>query len=340
MKYLSTLRFFILLITLLSINSVGFAQANIGERTIRVVTTTNMITDIVKIVGGERVEVTGLMSAGVDPHLYRAKAGDIQALTNADIIFLNGLHLEAKMGEIFQRLQSRIPVYALGDALPEENLLAFPGFPGFHDPHIWFDVSYWSMTIEIIAEGFAQLDPDHAADYLERAQAYQIILQALDTYVFEAVSSIPEAQRLIITAHDAFNYFGNRYDIEVTGLQGVSTEAEAGVQDVQNLVSLIVNRKIPAIFIETSVPTRTIEAVQEATKARGWDVKIGGTLFSDSAGDAGTEEGTYVGMVLHNVAVITIALGGELPSLPDELSDYQVIIDRALEDALITEQKP
>ncbi|MDZ4764466.1 MAG: zinc ABC transporter substrate-binding protein [Chloroflexota bacterium] len=305
----------------------AFVGTSHAQDPINVVTTVGMITDVVANVGGARVTVNGLMGAGVDPHLYRPTASDVGTLQDADIVFRGGLHLEGKMDEIFDRISTRIPVYAMADDLTVDQLLDFPQFPEFHDPHIWFDVSLWSSGVGVVERALSEYDPVNAAEYAANAAAYQEKLTALDTYILEAVATIPEGQRTLITAHDAFKYFGRRYGITVEGLQGISTEAEAGVQDVQNLVALVVENQIPAIFVETSVPARTIEAVIEAARAQGWDVQIGGTLYSDAPGDAGTLEGTYIGMVLHNVIVMVTSLGGELPPLPDALADYQLMLE-------------
>jgi manganese/zinc/iron transport system substrate-binding protein len=305
------------------------AQTNGETTTLSAVATVGMIGDVVANIGGERVTVTTLMGPGVDPHLYRATAQDIQTLQDADIIFRGGLLLEGRMGEIFDRLGETMPVITMTGDIPEDRLLMLDEATDYPDPHVWFDVSLWSIGAQTVADALTELDPANAQTYAANAAAYIQTLTALDSYVAEAVATIPEAQRLMVTAHDAFNYFGRRYNIEVTGLQGISTEAEAGVQDVQNLVSLIVEREIPAIFVESSVPARTLQAVQEAAAARGWQVTIPAELFSDAMGDAGTNEGTYVGMVIHNVAAITSALGGELPPLPEALSQYEDVIGRA-----------
>jgi manganese/zinc/iron transport system substrate-binding protein len=314
----------LILMTASSLLTWGMTAA---QTPINVVTTTGMITDTVKQIGGDRVQVTGLMGAGVDPHLYRPTAGDIQTLQNADIIFRNGGNLEGRMGDIFDRLSRRIPVYTLMDAMPSERLFAHPIYAGFSDPHVWFDVSLWSEGIDVVVEGLSALDPAGAEVYAANAAAYREKLRALDAYIADAIAAIPRDQRVLITAHDAFAYFGARYGLEVTGLQGVSTEAEAGVQDVQNLVTFVVENRIPAVFIETSVPQRTIEAVVQAARARGWEVRIGGELFSDAPGDSGTLEGTYIGMMLHNLIAVVPALGGELPPLPDALADYQPMFE-------------
>jgi manganese/zinc/iron transport system substrate-binding protein len=319
----------IVVLTVLLVSKSAHAQ-DIATRKIKVVATVGMITDVVGIVGGDRVEVAGLMGPGVDPHLYRASASDVQKLSQADIIFYGGLHLEGKMVEILEKLGSKIPTIPVAESVPEKERLDFPGLQGFYDPHVWFDVSYWSLATTAIQDGLAKLDPKNAEAYKQRAELYQAKLALLDQYTKDAIKSIPEGQRVMVTAHDAFHYFGRRYGVEVVALQGVSTEAEAGVEDVRRLADLIATRKIPAIFVESSVPHRTIEAVQEAVKARGWDVKIGGQLFSDAMGDAGTLEGTYIGMILHNDTILVTALGGKMPTLPEGLADYQPVVDRGM----------
>jgi manganese/zinc/iron transport system substrate-binding protein len=313
-------RTFIILIAFVAVVAAPLTTQAQTPRQIKAVATIGMITDIVRIVGGEQVIVTGLMGPGIDPHLYRATAGDVKTLSDANIIFYGGLNLESKMAEIFERLGSKIPTVAVSRDIPEKDLLAEPTNPQAKDPHIWFDVSFWSIATGTVAAELSKLDPTHAADYKARAEAYQKQLAALDQYTKDAILTIPKDQRLIITAHDAFHYYGRRYGIEVQGLQGVSTESEAGADDVRQLVDLIVVRKVPAIFVESSVPRRTIEAVQAAAKAQNWDVKIGGELFSDALGNPNTPEGTYIGMILHNNTTIVVALGGKMPPLPKELS--------------------
>ncbi|CAN5135200.1 zinc ABC transporter substrate-binding protein [soil metagenome] len=279
-----------------------------GGREINVVATTGMIADAVRNVGGDRVDVTGLMGPGVDPHLYRPTASDVSVLENADIIFYNGLELEGRMTDIFVRLAASKPTVAVTAGLPEDRLQEPPEFDGKYDPHIWFDVDLWSLTIQNVQRQLAELDPDSAEIYQANADSYIAELQELDSYVQEQIDTIPEPGRILITAHDAFGYFGRRYGVEVIGLQGTSTAAEAGAADVQNLSRLIVERQIKAIFVESSVPRATIEAVQSAVEAGGHDVAIGGELFSDAMGADGTPEGTYIGMVRHNVDTIAGAL--------------------------------
>ncbi|MFN2135108.1 MAG: metal ABC transporter solute-binding protein, Zn/Mn family [Candidatus Promineifilaceae bacterium] len=287
-------------------------EAAAADGKLQVVTTTGMITDIVQNVGGDHVNVDGLMGPGVDPHLYKASAGDVNRLYNADIIFYNGLHLEAAMGEVLERIADigRITVPVTRDIDPDE-LLAPPEFAGFHDPHVWFNVGFWLDATGVVEQTLSEADPEHAADYAANAAAYRARLQELDAYVREQAARVPQEQRVLITAHDAFNYFGHAYGFEVRGLQGISTASEASTADVQSLARFIAERQIPAIFVESSVPPRTIEAVQAAVRAQGFDVAIGGSLYSDAMGTAGTPDGTYEGMVRHNIDTIVGALLGE-----------------------------
>jgi manganese/zinc/iron transport system substrate-binding protein len=285
-----------------------------GSRPVRAVATTNFVSDLVQQIGGERVQVVGLMGPGVDPHLYKASAGDVRKLTQADIVFYSGLFLEGKMVELFEKMPKAI---AITDAIPREGLIAPKGgFEGkyTYDPHVWFDVSLWAYTTEAVREGLSRVDPAGASYYAEHARAYRERLQALDTWVKGQIERIPPQQRVMVTAHDAFGYLGRRYGLEVRGLQGVSTVAETGTRDVQELAAFLAERGIRAIFVESSVPRRSVEAVVAAVRARGKELSIGGELFSDAAGNPGTPEGTYIGMVEHNVRTIVSALlGGQHP---------------------------
>lgn len=288
------------------------AAVQSGDSLLNVVTTTGMIADIAKNVGGEHVQVTSLMGPGVDPHLYKASAGDVNRLFEADIIFYNGLHLEASMGKVLERFnESGATTVAVAEAIDPEKLQAPPEFEGFYDPHVWFNVAFWMDAATAVETALIEIDPDHADDYTANAQAYLAELAELDTYVSEQAARVPDDQRVLITAHDAFNYFGKAYGFEVRGLQGISTASEAGTADVQDLARFIAERRIPAIFVESSVPPRTVEAVQAAVRAQGFNVRIGGELFSDAMGSPGTDEGTYNGMVRHNIDTIVGALLGE-----------------------------
>lgn len=277
---------------------------------LRVVTTIGQIADAAKNVGGDLVEVEALMGPGIDPHLYKASEGDIFTLLEADLILYNGLHLEGRMGDVLEQLADEKPVVAVAASIPAEQLLAPPEFAGQYDPHVWFDPTMWSSVVEAIEQALIEADPENAETYMTNADAYLERLAALDAEWREQIASIPEEYRVLVTAHDAFNYFGRHFGLGVVGLQGISTETEAGVGDLQSVANLIVDLGVPAIFVESSVSPRTIEAVQAAVRDQGTEVVIGGELFSDAMGPAGTEEGTYLGMVEHNVTTITEALGG------------------------------
>lgn len=283
-----------------------------NEQKLKIVATTGMIKDAVAQIVGEKAEVEGLMGAGVDPHLYKATQGDLQKLMDADVIFYNGLHLEGKMQAIFEKMAKQKKVIAVASTIAEKSLMVtFEGKENevkTFDPHIWFSVPLWSEVVQYIGEQMQQIDSKNASVYQANLQSYLTQLEELHQRVEKNISKIPENQRLLITSHDAFGYFGQTYGMEVKGLQGISTVAEFGLRDVTQMVDLIVNRKIKAIFVESSVASKPLEAVVAGCKERGHDVKIGGTLFSDAMGADGTKEGTYLGMVEHNVQAIVEAL--------------------------------
>ncbi len=281
-----------------------------GRETVKVVATTGMVADVVRRVAGERAEVEQLMGPGVDPHLYKASERDVLALADADAIFFNGLHLEAKLADVLERIEGDVVTQAVTDTMPRERLLSPPAFQGQYDPHVWFDVELWSHTVEQVRDALADLDPTHAATYRVNAGDALAELEELHAEVRALAETVPPEKRVLITAHDAFLYFGRAYGFEVRGLQGISTVSEAGAADVNDLAAYIAEEEIPAVFVESSVPQQTIHAVQEAVRARGFDVEIGGELFSDAMGDPGTPEGTYPGMVRHNVETIVEALNG------------------------------
>jgi manganese/zinc/iron transport system substrate-binding protein len=282
-----------------------------GEPPLSIVATTNIIADMARRVAGGDAEVTSLMGPGVDPHLYKASEGDVRRLAEADLVLYNGLHLEGKMGDILEKMARRRPVVAVAGAIPETSLLEpaapLPGI-GAHDPHVWFDVSLWRTSVDVVAEELARLDPEHAKGYRRRAADHAAELERLDAWVAESVAAIPEEHRILVTAHDAFGYFGRRYGIRVVGIQGISTLAEAGLRDVERVVDLVVDAGVPAIFVESSVSPRTVEAVRAAAADRGHPLALGGELYSDALGADGTPAGTYVGMVRHNVETIVEAL--------------------------------
>ncbi|PKO19620.1 manganese transporter [candidate division BRC1 bacterium HGW-BRC1-1] len=280
-----------------------------GEK-LNVVATTGMIADAANAVGGDFVKVTGLMRPGVDPHMYKPSEGDVRRLAEANVVMYNGLHLEARLGDVLERMGDRIKTVAVGDAIPADRLIEPPDGGQAHDPHIWFDVDLWGLVVGRVQETLMEAIPEHADEIRAQGEAYRAKLAELDQYTREKIATIPREKRVLISAHDAFFYFSRAYDIEVRGLQGINTAAEAGARDVDDLAAFIAGQRIPAIFVETSVPKRNIEAVIEAVRARGHEIHIGGELFSDSMGAVGTTEGTYLGMVRHNVDTITQALAG------------------------------
>ena len=286
-------------------------RAPIAEREVRVVATTSMLADLAREIGGDRVSVEGLMGPGVDPHLYRPRESDVARLVGADVVIYNGLELEGKMGEVLEQVEGRgIEAEPVAEVVPKSALLAPPEFLGNPDPHLWMDVEKWALVAGAVADVLAAVDPTHAETYAQTLAAYQARLDTLDAYVRQRVATVPEDQRVLVTAHDAFNYFGEAYGFEVRGLQGISTATEAGTADVRDLAAFVAERRIPALFVESSVSPRSIEAVREAVRARGFDVTIGGNLFSDALGDPATPEGTYEGMIRHNVDTIVSALSG------------------------------
>lgn len=302
---------FVVALVLVACTPAGGRQAvdaNAMDERLNIVTTIGMITDMVENIGGDHVEVHGLMGAGIDPHLYVASEGDVELLQNADIIFYNGLFLEAQMDEILKQIAERKTAVAVAEGIDESQLLPWATYEDEFDPHVWFDVQLWMQAAEAVRDTLVEVDATNAADYQANAERYLSELAELDTYVKEQAALVPAEQRVLITAHDAFHYFGRAYGFDVRGLQGISTAAEAGTADVRALADFIVERQIPAIFVESSVPVRNIEALQAAVRNRGYEVAIGGELFSDAMGNPGTPEGTYVGMVRHNVDTIVGAL--------------------------------
>lgn len=285
-----------------------------AQERLQAVATIGMVGDVVANVGGERVEVTTLIGAGVDPHLYKTTRTDIARMLQADIVFYNGLLLEGKMTDALVRVAGAgRPVHAVTELLPEEFLLEPPEFEGAYDPHVWMDPTAWTRSVEVIRDKLTELDSEGAEAYRAAADAYAGELARLDAYAEEVLASVPEERRVLVTAHDAFNYFGRRYDFRVEGIQGLSTDSEAGLRRIEELVGLLVELEIPAVFIESTIPVQTVEALVAGARARGHEVAIGGTLFSDAMGAPGTYEGTYVGMIDHNVTVIARALGGTTP---------------------------
>ena len=281
-------------------------RAPIGERPVQIVATTGMVADLARVIGGDRVEVAALMGPGVDPHLYRASEGDVGRMSRADLILYNGFHLEGKMVDLLGTLGDRAA--AVAEILPASQLLTPPEFEGNADPHVWMDVKLWQEATTATADALARIDPASADAYRQRAAAYRAEMDTLDAYVRQRVAEVPERLRVLVTAHDAFNYFGRSYGFEVRGLQGISTATEAGTGDVQQLAEFVADRQIPALFVESSVSPRSIEAVRAAVRSRGHEVEIGGNLYADALGGAGSGAETYPAMIRANIDTIVGAL--------------------------------
>ncbi len=286
----------------------GPSRPDLSGRKLRVVATTGMVADLVRNVAGDRAEVDGLMGPGIDPHLYKPSEGAVTRMAAADVVFYNGLHLEGKLAEVFAKMGGRVRTVAVAEGIDPSRLLSPQEFEGAHDPHVWFDVSLWQETVSRVAEALVELDPAGADRYRGNADRYRDRLRELDRYVRRRAAEIPPGRRVLVTAHDAFHYFGRAYGFEVRGLQGVSTAAEVGARDIRELADFLAARRLPAVFVETSVPPRYIEALQEAVRARGHDLAIGGGLYSDAPGDPDGPAGTYEGMVRTNIDTIAGAL--------------------------------
>lgn len=280
-----------------------------GDGTLRVVATTNIVADLARQIGGDDVRVTALMPPGIDPHQYKASAGDVARLSEADLIVYGGLELEGKMGDVFAELDDRVPTIAVADDLPRDRLIPVQGgSSGLYDPHVWNDPDLWARAGTALGERMAEVDPENADAYRARAADHAERLAALRGELRERLAAVPARSRVLVTSHDAFRYFGRTFDFEVAGIQGVSTATEATTADVDRIARLVADRDLAAIFVESSVPRQTVDAVLAAARARGQRAVVGGSLYSDSAGDEGTPEGTYEGMMRANVGTIADGL--------------------------------
>ncbi len=285
-----------------------------GSHPYHIVTTIGQITDITREVAGDQAVVTGLMGPGVDPHLYMPTRSDVVRLMEADLVFYCGLLLEGKMTDILARIaRTGRPVFAVTELVDESHLLQPEEYEGQYDPHLWMDVPLWMEVVKAVTRTLCDFDPEHADYYKGRASRYIRSLKELHEYAEKVLQTVHDDRRILITAHDAFNYFGRAYGFEVRGIQGITTDSEAGIRDINRLVDLIVERDIGAVFIESSVADKNVRALIEGARARGADVRIGGTLFSDAMGPRGSYEGTYIGMIDHNATAIARALGGQAP---------------------------
>ncbi len=294
-----------------------------GSGPLKVVATIAMAGDLAVNVGGDRVTVRNIMGEGIDPHLYKASPGDVRLMTDADVILFSGLHLEGRMADLIVKMASRTTVVRVTDTIDEALLRQPPEFAGHFDPHVWFDVSLWAVAAGRVRETLIAKDPAGRDVIAANADRYAGLLAELHAYAKSTTATIPEGNRVMVTAHDAFGYFGAAYGLDVLAIQGISTDSEASLQDINALVDTLVARKVPAVFIESSVPRKTIDALIGGCSSRGHTVTIGGELFSDAMGREGTAEGTYVGMVVHNVETVTRALGGVVPGTkPGALGEW------------------
>jgi len=290
----------------------GEADAQI-KYPIPVAATVGMVADLVKNVGREYVSVTQIMGSGIDPHMHKASRDDVQTIMNADIVFYSGLMLEGKMADTLIKVSRNKPVFAVTELIDEKALLEPEDFNGHYDPHVWMDVAAWSQCVDAVKDALSEYDPKHADVYENNAREYEQQLEQLHQYGLKTLETIPKESRTLITSHDAFNYFGRAYGLEVLGVQGISTESEAGLKRINELVDLLVKKKIRAVFVESSVSKKNITALIDGARAQGHEIVIGGELFSDAMGEAGSYEGTYIGMLDHNITTVARALGGTAP---------------------------
>lgn len=295
--------------------AVGAPSGDAGpsRRPYKIVCTVGMVTDIVRNIAGDKADVEGIIGEGVDPHLYQLSRGGIGKLLSADVIFYNGLMLEGKMSDALIKVGRKRPVFAVTELIDPDLLLSPPEYSGHHDPHVWMDPMLWKRGAELVSESLAEFDNTNAEYYRSNYKRLAADLDKLQAYAQRVLASIPERSRVIVTAHDAFNYLARSYGLKVRGIQGISTESEAGIDDINTLVELLVTRGIKAVFVETSVSDKNVRSLIEGAGARGHTVVVGGSLFSDAMGKPGTYEGTYIGMIDHNVTTIARALGGSAP---------------------------
>lgn len=277
--------------------------------------TTGQVAELLRAVAGDTASISSLMGEGIDPHSYKLTRSDTVALMKADAVFHSGLFLEGKMGEMLDKLAaSGRAAYAVTDVLPRDLLIHPAGADAHPDPHVWMDPTLWRLALLGVRDRLSALYPAQASAYAERATAAAADYDRLHAYAARVLGAVPAERRVLVTAHDAFSYLGRAYGLEVVGIQGISTESEAGLQRIESMVSLLVERRIPAVFVETSVSDRNVQALVQGAAARGHQIAIGGSLYSDAMGPAGTYEGTYIGMIDHNVTTIARALGGAVPT--------------------------
>jgi manganese/zinc/iron transport system substrate-binding protein len=294
--------------------SVGLPQVGFADTKPRILATTGMLGDLAQHLCQDFALVENLIEVGLDPHSFRPSQSDIRKLVNADLIIANGMGLEQQMEPLLEKLAKRAPLYFAGQILDSDALLPYSqDFPDRHDPHVWMDIDLWSRILVGISSALVEQFPIQTDVISRNLSDYKSKLRSLNAYAYEVLGTVPVDQRILITAHDAFQYFGHAYGFEVMGVQGISTDSEASILRLSEIVRTIVKRKIPAIFVETSVSDRNIRAILEGVRAEGGQVVLGGSLYSDSMGSPGTYEGTYVGMMDHNITTIARSLGGQAP---------------------------
>lgn len=314
--------------TLLCVAGCGSSKTGeaIVSGKVQVVTTTGMVRDMLTELLGTDADVHAIMGAGVDPHLYQPTRGDSVRLLEADVVVYNGLHLEGRLGEVIKSRQTAGGItIAAGELLDHAKLMDADA--GLHDPHIWMDVSLWSEAVGLVAAELADAIPEHRDAIMGRADAYQLRLADLDQWGARTIETVPKSQRVLVTAHDAFRYFGRRYGVEVHGVQGVSTASTPAINDVNRLVDLIVEKKVPAVFFESSVSPRQVEAIVEGAQTRGLKVSSDSTLLSDSMGADDTPAGNYIGMMRHNFRTIATALGGSAEEPAESAAKSPAVLD-------------
>ncbi|KZK91808.1 Periplasmic zinc-binding protein TroA precursor [Pseudovibrio sp. W64] len=311
MRYFKAAVFAVTVMVLAGFSSLSAALA---KAPINAVATVGMVADAVRAVGGDNVTVEALMGTGIDPHSYRQTRSDVVKMGRADAIFANGLFLEAQMEDLLLKLQKRKPVFFIGETIDSAKLEGSTAYAGRYDPHVWMSPTLWQGAINGVTEAFVSMDPENEQDYRDNAAAYLAQVQELANYGDKILQTVPQERRVLVTAHDAFTYLGRDFNLEVVGIQGISTNSEAGLQRIETLVDLLVDRKVTAVFVESSVSERNIRALVEGAAAKGHKVEVGGELFSDAMGQSNTYEGTYIGMIDHNMTSITRALGGEAPA--------------------------
>ena len=311
------------LLAVLAVASVATLPAAAQDAPLRVVTTVGMLADAAERVGGACVEVEALMGPGIDPHLYQARASDVATLQRAELILYIGLTLEGRLGDVLDRFGRQTTTVAVAErAVPAERLLSDPDFEAGHDPHVWMSPTLWASAADAVADAIVERRPECEPRIREDADTFRAEALALHDWISDAVATIPEERRVLVTAHDAFGYYGDAFGLEVVGIQGISTEAEPSIADIRDVATLLAERRVPALFLETTVGDRAVRAVLDATRDRGHEAVLGGTLYGDAMGEAGTAAGSWIGMLHANTVAIVEALGGTTPPLPDALADW------------------